>query len=267
MNMKSRRLITRGEAAALDLPSRIRVERDITDGKARQYAGARPDISDLNAYVRQSPWRQWMFAFLGSVRGKTILDLGCGYHPTAIYLAAAGARTVLACDISSNAVAHILKLAEERGLRHRVKGVVCAAEQLPFADEYIDLIHGEAVLHHLSMPLAAKEVARVLRPGGKAAFKDPLGQNALLEFARDHFKQSAKATDRPLTFAQLREFARTFHSCTYRGFGLSAPIAALLGRRTWRRVTRATDALDRHILRVFPRAGRYCQYVVTCAQK
>jgi ubiquinone/menaquinone biosynthesis C-methylase UbiE len=267
MTMKSRRLITRGEAAALDLPSRIRIERDITDAKARQYTGARPEIKNLDAYVCQSPWRQWMFAFLGPVRGKIVLDLGCGYHPTSMYLADAGARTVLACDISSNAVAHILKLAEERGVRHRVKGVVCAAEQLPFADEYIDLIHGEAVLHHLSMPLAAKEVARVLRPGGKAAFKDPLGQNVLLEFARDHFKHSAKATDRPLTFAQLREFARTFRFCTYRGFGLSAPIATLLGRRTWRRVTRATDILDRLILRVFPRARRYCQYVVTCAQK
>jgi len=265
--MKSRRLITRDQAATLDLPSRIRVEREITDAKTRQYARARPEIWELEAYVRQSPWRQSMFAFLGDVRGKTVLDLGCGYHPTAIYLAGAGARTVLACDISANAVAHILALADERGLRQRVKGVVCAAEQLPFADDRIDLIHGEAVLHHLSMPLAAMEVARVRRAGGRAAFKDPLGENALLEFARDYFKESAKATDRPLTFDQLREFSRMFRSCTYSGFGLTATIAAPLGRRAWKRLTRLTDALDRRVLRLIPMLGRYCQYVVTCAEK
>lgn len=263
--MKSRRVISREVAAELDLSSRIRMERAITDGKARQFDSVdASSLGELESYSRHAPWRRWMFEFLGSPAGKIVLDLGCGYHPTPIYLAAAGAAKVYACDISPNAVAHIQRLASQRGLSDRVVGIVCAAESLPFRDGEIDLIHGEAVLHHLALPLAAREIGRVLTTGGRAVFKDPLGQNRLLELARDYLKESAKATDRPLTFAQLDEFARTFRSCTYRGFGLAAIPVALGDRRRWKRLAGMADRLDATLLRRVPWLQRYCQYVVTC---
>jgi SAM-dependent methyltransferase len=208
-----------------------------------------------------------MFQFLGPVRGKVVLDLGCGYHPTPLYLAAAGAERVYACDISPNAVSHIQKVAAERGFGDRIVGVVCAAEQLPFPADAVDLVHGEAVLHHLALPVAAREIARVMRPGGRAAFKDPLGQNRLLEVARDYLRHSAKATDRPMTFAQLDEFGRHFRESTYRGFGLVSIAIALLGRSRWQRLTRAADAVDASLLGRFPSLQRFCQYVVTCCTK
>jgi len=45
----------------------------------------------------------------------------------------------------------------------------------PFADESMDIMHGEAVLHHLDISMSSREIARVLKPGAKAAFKDLLG--------------------------------------------------------------------------------------------
>jgi SAM-dependent methyltransferase len=267
--MRTRRVITRHEAAALDLPARIRIEREITDGKATRCAHERqPDQWDLRTYAQYSPWRQWMFESLGPVRDRAVLDLGCGYHPTPIYLAIAGARPVYACDISPLAVAHIRALAEAQGVADRVVGIVCAGEQLPLRDASVDLVHGEAVLHHLIIPLAAREVWRVMRAGGRAVFKDPLGQNPLFELARDYLRHSAKATDRPMTFEQVQEFGRLFRTCTYRGFGFAAACAAMFGgRRRWPRLTRAADAADRLLLGQFPAVERYCRYVVTCAEK
>jgi SAM-dependent methyltransferase len=46
-------------------------------------------------------------------------------------------------------------------------------------------MHGEGLLHHLALPAAGREIARVLKTGGRAVFKDPLGQNPVLELARD----------------------------------------------------------------------------------
>jgi SAM-dependent methyltransferase len=265
--MKTRRVITREQATRLDLTTRIRLEQAITDAKATQYRD-HTDLADreLHAYAGQAPWRRYMFDFLGPVAGRTVLDLGCGYHPTPIYLAAAGAARVYACDISVPAVAHVVRLARARGLGDQVIGLVCAAEQLPLRDGEIDLVHGEAVLHHLALPLASSEIARVLKPGGRAAFKDPLGQNAALELARDYMKPSAKATDRPLRFGQLDEFGRRFRTCRYRGFGLVAMGVALGGRRRWRRTAAAADAVDGVLLRRLPFLQRYAQYVVTCVE-
>ncbi len=40
---------------------------------------------------------------------------------------------------------------------------------------------GKQILHHLDMTQAVPEIARVLRPGGRAVFLEPLIHNPLLE--------------------------------------------------------------------------------------
>lgn len=55
--------------------------------------------------------------------------------------------------------------------------VVGDGHRLPYADSSVDAIHSEAVFEHLHSPLiAAKEIARVLKPGGKAFICTPFLQ-------------------------------------------------------------------------------------------
>ena len=184
--MKTNRLITKELAQSLDLPSRIQLESELTDAIAEdaRFPVIPPDWS-FEQYTSSSPWRKRIFDHLGPLQGKTILDIGCGYHPTPVYFALAGAKHVVACDVSKKALEYVAKVASENNVAERITISQSPVEELPFDDGEVDLIHGESVLHHLDIPRASTEIARVLKSGGRAAFKDPLGHNVFLEFDRD----------------------------------------------------------------------------------
>jgi SAM-dependent methyltransferase len=157
------------------------------------------------------------------------------------------------------------------GVSHRVTVVESPAEKMPFESGEFDLMHGEAVLHHISLSSAAPEIRRVLKRGGRAVFKDPLGHNPVLEFVRDHMpavtgKSAAKGTDRPMTIEDVEDFGKRFAAYEYRTFGLSSMAAMLLRLPPRSLATRALHAIDNAILDSVQPLQRYAQYVVACVR-
>ena len=272
MFWRRNRTVSREQAASMDLATRVRLEKELTDAEKATFK-PHPIPADwtFDRYRLHSLYRARLFGFLGSLEGKVILDLGCGYHPTPVYFALAGARMVYACDVSPNAVTYIDKLAAQNHVSDRVRCFVCAGEYLPLPDESVELIHGEAVLHHMQLPLASREIARVLKPGGKAGFKDPLGHNLLLEFARDHlsyrWKKAAKGTDRPLRIPDIEQFCQNFSRSDYEGFGFFSLPAVYLCENRNALPRRLADHADAYALPRLRRLQRYCRFVVTCVQK
>lgn len=268
---KTNRVLSRREAAVLGLAERVELERSLTDAERERIS--LPVVASTASYAdyrNRSPWRRYLFDFLEPLEGKTILDLGCGYYPTPVYLALAGAKRVYACDVSPRAVEYALQTAAGAGLADRGVGLVAPAEQLPLPDESIDVVHAEATLHHLNLPRASCELARVLKRGGKAGFKDPLGHNRLLEFARDylpyHWKKAAKGTDCPLCCSELEEFGRHFDQHQYRGFCFLSMAALILGRGR-SRLREQLECLDEALLNRLPFLRNYSRFVVTCVRK
>lgn len=96
-----------------------------------------------------------------------ILDAGCGTGQMAVRFAERGAE-VTAMDFSP----HALELCRERGLTRLVGGSVNA---LPFDDASFDTVVSLDVLCHVSVEedQAARELARVLRPGGTLVLNLP----------------------------------------------------------------------------------------------
>jgi methionine biosynthesis protein MetW len=88
------------------------------------------------------------------------LDVGCGDGGTCGVWLNENAGSYIGVDISSNALTD----ARKRGL-NTVQ--ISDAGQLPFPDNSFDLVVCTEVLEHLFEPLeAAREIRRVLRPGG-----------------------------------------------------------------------------------------------------
>ena len=106
---------------------------------------------------------------LGEVRGKRILEVGCGSAPCARYLTREGA-TVVAFDLSAGMLRFARAAAERTGLTvPLVQADVC---EMPFADSSFDLAFSAfgAIPFVADSAGAMHEVARVLRPGGRWVF-------------------------------------------------------------------------------------------------
>lgn len=107
--------------------------------------------------------RPAMLALAGDVRGRRILDAGCGSGPLAAALRTRGA-TMSGFDSSAAMVELARKrLGEETELR-----VAELGQPLPFADDAFDDVVASLVFHYLqdwTGPLA--QLRRVLRPGGR----------------------------------------------------------------------------------------------------
>jgi SAM-dependent methyltransferase len=106
---------------------------------------------------------------LGDVRDKRVLEVGAGAAQCSRWLLAAGADPV-ALDLSEMMLRHGRDLGRSAGLE--VPLVQADAARLPFADASFDL----ACSAYGAVPFVAdsaavmREVARVLRPGGRWVF-------------------------------------------------------------------------------------------------
>jgi ubiquinone/menaquinone biosynthesis C-methylase UbiE len=106
---------------------------------------------------------------LGDVRGKQILEIGCGGGQNSIALAKWGA-TCTGLDPSSAQLRHARRLAQAEGVPVRfVNGV---AEDLgTFAERTFDLVLSSFAFDYVSdLQRTYSEVSRVLRPGGLFVF-------------------------------------------------------------------------------------------------
>jgi SAM-dependent methyltransferase len=194
------------------------------------------------------------FALLGDVTGRIVLDLGCGSGENSLLLARRGAE-VIGVDISVS----LLALAEQRLAMNgcgaaRVRFLPASAHRLPIPDASVDIVLGIAVLHHLDLDSTSNEVFRVLRPGGRAIFMEPVRDSRVLRVVRKLIPYRAPDVspfERPLTTLELRQFSAPFRVTNTRRFRL--PFVSLVN--VVPRLDRSTHTayrLDRWLLERFP---------------
>ena len=165
---------------------------------------------------------EYAYHLLGDISGMRVVDFGCGSGANTVLLAGRGAH-VWGIDISED----LLRIAQRRlaasGRGGGATFIAGSAHDMPFPDESIDVVFGMAILHHLDLEKVSREVRRVLRPGGRAIFKEPVRNSAVLRFARSLIPYRApdiSPYERPLTDLELQRFSSGFTSCRVRAFGL-----------------------------------------------
>ena len=132
---------------------------------------AGPDTRDARQLVPGRSWAAWSRALGMLLPPLQVADLGCGEGYLTME-AARWAERVIAIDRSE------LVLRRARGLaeRRRVANVVWKRgelEQLPIADNRVDVAMLSQALHHALQPeVAVAEAARVTVPGGRVLVLD-----------------------------------------------------------------------------------------------
>lgn len=213
-----------------------------------------------SAYITSVRW-------LGDLKGKTVLDVGCGTGWLSVILAKRGAHHVDGFDISEEAV----RIARTRA---RVNGSAdtCAFKQgscyqIPFASATYDVVAGQAILHHVrNKDLVAQELDRVMKPGGVGAFYEPFGGSWLFERFRQRLPLSSD-TDDPehwkdkLKIEELEPFKARFdvtikHFELVQRFSRYAPV-----------LSSALAALDTALLGRVPPLRRFSRGIVIGLRK
>ena len=109
-----------------------------------------------------------------TVRGRRVLDLGCGVGGAAIRIVRElDAGTVVGIDVEERSLERATAAVRAAGLAHRITFELMAPGPVPLTAESIDIVFCKDVISHLADkgPLFS-EVERVLRGGGVFAFGD-----------------------------------------------------------------------------------------------
>lgn len=165
---------------------------------------------------------EYAYYLLGEARGKVVLDYGCGAGENSVLIASRGAN-VIGVDISPELLEIAEKRLEAHGFADNAEFRVGSAHELPLSDESVDVVFGIAILHHLDLSVSSKEVFRVLKKGGRAIFFEPVRNSKFVGFVRNlipYRQPDLSPFERPLTDAELKEYAKDFSSYKSRAFSL-----------------------------------------------
>ena len=145
----------------------VRANRRWWDAAAPAYLAEHgADLGDVDFLWCPEGLREADAHLLGDVAGRRVLEVGCGSAPCARWLRTAGAE-VVALDLSGGMLARAAALGRSTGVP--VPLVQADAAALPVADATFDV----ACSAYGGLPFVAdvegvlREVARVLRPGGR----------------------------------------------------------------------------------------------------
>jgi SAM-dependent methyltransferase len=183
----------------------------------------------------------WFMSRLVVPPGGRALEFGCGLRTAGMELARQGHR-VTAIDISPVAVDQVAEAARAEHL-DAFDVEVMNAEALTFADDRFDLVLGTGILHHLDLRAAFAEIARVLKPGGRAVFLEPLGHNPAINLYRRLTPSMRTPDEHPLVRADFGLARASFSEVSARWFGFLSLASVPFRGRSW------AGALSRHLER------------------
>jgi len=148
----------------------------LTSGARERYERWHQDLGV--SLEPDAPWHEMIRERLDPERdlaGRRVLEIGSGRGDFACWLARANPPPlqVIAADFSSVAVAKGRAFAAELGLE-RVDFAVADIQQMPFPEAAFDTVFSCETIEHVPDPACAvRELARVLRPGGRLFLSTP----------------------------------------------------------------------------------------------
>lgn len=195
-----------------------------------------------------------------SIKDQKLVLLGCGVSKEAYYLRNNGA-IVHGIDLSFNSLLASQLAANMHKYNDRTHFIQSSVYNLGVHENSIDMVYGHAILHHLDLAVSMKEVHRVLKPGGEAVFTEPLDENLLLKFTREHIPYPGKQRvegEKAMRYRDFIKVEKMFSRVEYH----ESELLSMIGR-VWRNDT-VIDFLykiDSVIFKLFPFTKRFSREV------
>lgn len=221
---------------------------------------------------------------MGDIKGKRVLDLGCGMGEASVYFALKGA-IVTAADISPEMIRVVNQLAEK--WKTHVNARVMIAEDMDLPSNDFDFVFGNGILHHLDRKKAYNEIYRILKPGGRAVFIEPLCYNPLISIYRVMARTVRTKNEKPFRFRDLRYLRKLFSRVRHSEFWLATQLifiyfflikrASPRKERYWKKVIAEADSItpmynrllkiDNWLLKNMPFLKIFCWNTVIVLEK
>jgi SAM-dependent methyltransferase len=208
--------------------------------------------------------KEMMFALAGELRGRRVLEVGCGEGVASCQLAWCGAR-VTAVDLSPCSVEAARQRAGLHGLAVDLRVGDVEADEL--GCEEFDVVWCDLILHHLvgCLDRVLGKLHRALRPGGLFVAREPVAYAGWLRALRRLVPVRVPATpdEKPLGPDEMAVVRRHFPGVRARYYRVLARIDRLTGRLP---LIACAAAVDRWLL-ALPGSRSLAGNVVLWARK
>jgi len=162
---------------------------------------------------------QYILSKMGNLKGKKILDLGCGFGEASVYFALKGAK-VTSLDLSEKMIECVKSLSKKYNVVSSINTLKSKAEKIPLKNDSFDIIFGGNVLHHTDVKAVSREIKRVLKPKGKAFFIEPLAYNPMINIYRIMAREVRTKTEKPFSLKKIDEMCVNFKQFSHCEFQL-----------------------------------------------
>ena len=258
---------------------RIENEREFHDAWANSEDVEKIDVLASNE-VCTSPEMRYITQRLGNIKGKRLLDVGCGLGEASVYFAMKGAD-VTSSDLSQGMLDATSYLAKINGVA--IKQHIASAEDMKFdKDIKFDVIYAGNLLHHVDIDETLKRIKPHLAPNGIFVSWDPLAYNPAINVYRSMASEVRTPDEHPLKWSDIKLFRKHFSSVNTRYFWLTTLIIfiimAVAQRRNpnkerfwkvvvqegekWAWIYRPLEIFDQFLLSIFPPFRLLCWNVV-----
>ena len=258
---------------------RIKTEREFHDAWADSVDVGKIDVRASNETCT-APEMRYITQQLGSIKGKRLLDVGCGLGEASVYFAMLGAD-VTSSDLSQGMLDATSQLAKANGVS--VKQHIASAEEMQLSTEdKFDIIYAGNLLHHVDIEETIIRIKPHLRAGGVFISWDPLAYNTAINIYRSMAADVRTPDEHPLRWGDIKLFHKHFETVETRYFWLTTLtiflIMALVQLRNpnkerfwkvvvqegekWKWLYKPLEKLDRLLLAIFPPLRLLCWNVV-----
>ncbi len=263
---------------------RIKYERKFHDAWANNEDIENIDVRISNE-VCTSPEMRYIVQRLGDIKGKHLLDVGCGLGEASVYFSLLGAN-VTSSDLSEGMLEATSRLAKFHGVN--ITQHLASAENMQLhPDIKFDVIYAGNLLHHVNINETISRIKPYLSKNGVFVSWDPLAYNPVINIYRKIAKDVRTPDEHPLKWSDIKLFRKHFSKVEIKYFWFTTLIIfivmALAQRRNpnkerfwkvivaegekWGWLYKPLEKIDRFLLNIFPPFRLLCWNVVIFCEK